>query len=298
MFAVSARVVALALICSICSSTLVAADVVTLEPIKDATLYENPAGGTANGSGQHLFAGVVGSLGRRRCIMAFDIAGNIPAGSTVNSAMLTLHMSRSTNGDKTFFLRLVTSDWTEGASDAPANEGGGTAALAGDATWIHTSFPDQLWNTVGGDIMVGVRASSTIGLTIGYYSFGSTAAMVGDVQGWVDGTLPNYGWMVRNPESFDDAPSSKRFDSSENLTAAFRPKLTINFTPGPACTPGDMNNDGNIDGEDVDVFVSTLLTGGTAQQICAGDVQASPDGTVTTADVPNFVQCVLNGVCP
>jgi hypothetical protein len=60
--------------------------------------------------------------------------------------------------------------------------------------------------------------------------------------------------------------------------------------------PCDMNHDGWADGDDIQRFVDIILTGGdlTWQDVCAGDVQPSPDGDVTAADLAEFVDCLLN----
>lgn len=58
----------------------------------------------------------------------------------------------------------------------------------------------------------------------------------------------------------------------------------------PACSRGDMNCDGRIDGTDVQTFVETLW-GGAACTPNGGDLDG--DGIVSPADVPGFVACLL-----
>ncbi len=70
----------------------------------------------------------------------------------------------------------------------------------------------------------------------------------------------------------------------------------VKLTPF-ACLKGDVNTDGFVDGRDIGSFVSTLLTGGSAVEVCAGDVAPSYDGAVSMNDVAAFVDCVLNGGC-
>ena len=67
------------------------ADTVTLSAVRDNTMYSED-GTLSNGSGDHLFAGGTkdnipseGKLFVRRGLLAFDIAGAIPAGSTVTA---------------------------------------------------------------------------------------------------------------------------------------------------------------------------------------------------------------------
>ena len=61
------------------------ADIVTLGPAADTTLYEDAQGSLANGAGQHLFAGTNGTATflNRRGLISFDVAAALPAGATI-----------------------------------------------------------------------------------------------------------------------------------------------------------------------------------------------------------------------
>lgn len=68
--------------------------------------------------------------------------------------------------------------------------------------------------------------------------------------------------------------------------------LTIDCTPscgGPA--DGDMNEDGNVDGLDVQELVDCLLNGATPAHVCHGDYDSS--GDVEMTDVPFIVDALL-----
>jgi hypothetical protein len=57
--------------------------------------------------------------------------------------------------------------------------------------------------------------------------------MVSDVQGWLDGTLPNFGWLLKNDS--EAVPTSFRaFDTTLNPELA--PELTVTFDV-PAAVP-------------------------------------------------------------
>lgn len=64
-----------------------------------------------------------------------------------------------------------------------------------------------------------------------------------------------------------------------------------------SCLKGDLNDDGSVDGLDVQSFVDAVLGTVTPREICAGDVADVGDGLVTTADLSNFVSCLLSGGC-
>ena len=203
---------------------------VSLGASQDATLINDPGAPRANGAGEYLFVGVTGQPQVRRTLIAFDVAGGIPADATVLSAELTLDMSRTSNP---FFanvmaLHRVTASWGEGASDPLLNEGRGDDALPGDATWAHRTFDDQEWATPGGDFVSSASATAEV-VRLGSYTWGSTDAMVADVQAWLDDPDSSYGWAIVGDEV--ESRGVKRFDSRENTDETARPVLTVVYVP-------------------------------------------------------------------
>ena len=205
---------------------------VSLHPSKDNTLIEDAEGLLANGSGQHIFAGRTNQPAIRRALVAFDVASAIPAGATVHSAQLMLYMSRTGNvfSPSQIELYRVTASWSEGGTKATGNEGRGFDVLPGDATWVHRSFDDQLWETPGGDFVTGASASAAV-LRKATYVWGSTGLMVADVQLWLDDPSADHGWVVRGDETINR--NVKRFHSRENADEANRPVLEIVYIPAP-----------------------------------------------------------------
>ncbi len=61
-------------------------------------------------------------------------------------------------------------------------------------------------------------------------TWGSTAQLVSDVQGWVDNPATNAGWMIRGDEGTDE--TACRFDSGE--LGFVIPSLEISYQHGPA----------------------------------------------------------------
>src|SRR4051812_6516148 len=68
----------------------------------DNTLVEDPTGHLSDGAGAHFYVGDTNQATNniRRGALAFDLS-SIPAGSTVISATLTLHMSKTRSGAET-----------------------------------------------------------------------------------------------------------------------------------------------------------------------------------------------------
>lgn len=206
-----------------------AADVmvtVNLEATKDNTLYESSTGALSNGEGQHFFAGQNGSNSTRRGLVAFDIDRSIPAGATIISTSLQLHMSKSNGGPVSVDLHVVSQDWGESTSVADRGGGGGAAAANGDATWLHTFFDTSNWTTAGGDFAATPSASTVVG-GVNDYQW-TSAEMTADVQSWLDTPANDFGWIVIGNESV--MSTAKRFGTRENSQASQRPQLTVVYS--------------------------------------------------------------------
>jgi hypothetical protein len=213
-------------------TALASANIINIMPSKDNTLYEfDPKEGDfSNALGFHFFAGETAMSELRRGVLAFDIAGSIPPGSTITAASLSLNMSRSaTNTAYVVELHKLLADWGEGTSIAPGEEGEGAPATTNDATWRHRFFDTIFWTTQGGDFSATVSASQSVGGT-GHYMW-SSAQMVADVQSWLDNPASNFGWLVLGDETA--IATAKRFDTRESASP---PILTIEFT-GPRIAP-------------------------------------------------------------
>src|SRR4051812_18883515 len=114
------------------------ADVITIVPSRDVTLYQSTTGAFANGRGENVFAGRTQQSLLRRAIFFFNVVGSVPAGATVTSVSLQLSQTNTTGTPNDFTLYRAAANWGEGSSDAGLPGGSGTAAAPGDATWIHT----------------------------------------------------------------------------------------------------------------------------------------------------------------
>jgi hypothetical protein len=207
------------------------ADVVTLNASKDATLFESATGAKANGGWNAFYVGRAGTMSTtpvRRGVIAFDVAAAVPAGATITNVVLTLYMSQTTSGAKTITLHELTTDWNEGTTTGQSGQGGNSQP--GDVTWIHTYYASSFWNNAGGDYVAASSATKSVNGS-GYYSWGSSAQMVADVQGWLDAPSSNFGWMLKGEEQVGQK-SAKQFESRSSA-GAFVPKLQVTFTAPP-----------------------------------------------------------------
>jgi hypothetical protein len=202
---------------------------VTISASKDNTLIEDSTGSLSNGAGPVFHAGRVSATGQgtiRRGLIAFDVAGSIPPGATIQSVVLTLNMSQTNSGAQTVGLHRVLEHWGEGTSSSSG--GSGAPATNGDATWLHTFFDTTFWSNAGGDYSPMASGSQSVS-SVGTYTWGSTPEMVSDVQQWLDNPSANFGWVMIGNESVQQ--TSKRFDSKDNANPSVRPQLQITYDP-------------------------------------------------------------------
>jgi hypothetical protein len=178
---------------------------------RDTRLVEGASFGNVNW-GTNEFGTVrnegLGGLTNQHSLLSFDdILGNgvgqIPFGSTVGSATLTLRVQNGGGGR----MHRMVSNWSE--STATYNNfhlnGNSTAGLQADNLEASSAF-------------IGVAGSLV-----------AVVDVTSDVQAWVNGTS-NFGWGVL-PSPF--ANDIFTWWSSDASMAVDRPLLTVDFTPIP-----------------------------------------------------------------
>jgi hypothetical protein len=203
----------------------VGAEVVAIPAVLDNTLFEDADGDTSDGVGPVLFAGKNGQGRVRRALIAFDVVHHVPAGSKIDSVVLTLQVSNAPNSIlRQFTVHRVLKGWGEGQSSATG--GGGAAAAAGDATWLNTFYPALPWTNRGGDFDPATSASLLVG-EAGLYAW-TGLGLTADVQSWLRQPGTDFGWLIQGEET--DLNTARRFDSRENEVAAHRPLLTIFYS--------------------------------------------------------------------
>jgi hypothetical protein len=209
----------------ILSPQRVMAAAATLRPSKDNTIYGNGSANLSNGAGAFLFAGSSGEDRTLRGLIAFNFAGQIPAGSTINSVTLTLTINTplAVNANTVRLHRLL-ADWGEGTSVAPMGGGIGAPATTGDATWNARIFNTAQWTTPGGDFAAAISASQRVSGSSGTATF-TGPGLVADVQAWVNNASTNFGWIM---VAEDETGPAVRFASREGAPA---PSLLVDYTP-------------------------------------------------------------------
>lgn len=255
---------------------------VTLTPVADNTLYEDSTGNLSDGAGQHFYVGLSrqtdSSLRIRRGVIKFDLS-SIPAGSTINSATLTLNVSKVPTGfaNEDVVVHVAGSAWGEGTSDAATGgagggEGDGIQATTNDATWLNTFFNTQSWTNAGGDFAATASATTNVA-GLGVYHW-SSAGLAADLQQWLDNPATNFGWLLTGDEATQK--SVKQFDSRQNSNSSTEPMLDIDYTaPPPDLTIAKTHSGNFTQGEPADTYKIVVANSGTGPT----------SGTVTVSDI-------------
>jgi hypothetical protein len=236
----TARALAAALAAaSVClaTATPARADAVVLAPSQDASIFDGTAGSSdlADGGGPYLWLSVTAEGLNRRALLKFDVS-SIPAGAQVREVRLTLYQSRSRESHAVAVHRL-TRAWSQGAANG-GSAGAGAPAGTGDVTWLHALRPLQAWTSPGGDHASLASASIPVGFAGQFYTWGPTAALVADVQSWVDQPAGNHGWLLIGHEQGQQ--NAKRFESRDNSEASLWPRLKVVYDPPTPVGEGDI----------------------------------------------------------
>jgi len=172
-----------------------------LRPSQDANIFEgldDAAAGRGRftvGYRNYTDKGIIES----RALVQFDLS-SLPSDAQIVSAEILMDTyGRTRAGEPDMQAHRVTAFWTTEASSA---SGGGSIpanATTGDVTWKYSSYNSLTWTNPGGDFEPEVLSLET-NKEREDHIFPSTQALVDVVQGWVDGTYPNYGFMLLDPE--------------------------------------------------------------------------------------------------
>ena len=135
-----------------------------------------------------------------------DQPGQIPFGSTINSATLRLYVYGVQNPDQVWGIYQMNTAWDESTT----------------------------WNSIGGGVTPGQQASANPVATATNINQGFfDVDLYPSLQAWADGSSTNYGWAIleTNPEY-----AFSSIYTSEAARSYKRPVLTVNYTPA-AATP-------------------------------------------------------------
>lgn len=279
----------------VATTTAVGQSTVLVPCDRDNTLYEDPAGTLSNGAGTSLFVGRPGGGGLiRRAVLHFDVAASVPAGARVLAATLTVNVVGSAaQAPLDVTGHFLVEAWGEGGSGTAGGAGAGAPAMPGDATWIHTFYPNTLWAIAGGTFDPTPSFTMTTPQS-GLATSPITAEFVNSVQFWVDNPALNYGLLLKMVNE-TLSPSARRIDSRES--PGIRPSMLVTYTmAGTVGTYGIGCPVGS--GTFAAAFVG-VPTGGATIQLAQSDGPANSIGAnffalgLDPVGVPLFPSCTV-----
>jgi hypothetical protein len=241
-----ARIAAFLITCSIIPATSESA-VTTISASKDNTIFQNPATNSAGGAAG-IFSGANGAGSPRRGLIAFDIAGNLPPGAYIQSAVLGMYLGNAPNSNpQNVELHRLAVNWGEGTagSSSPTVSGAGNGfdAGVGDATWNTPTSGSGAWTNPGatGDFIAAASATTAVSGPVDTSFTWNSAGLLDDVRGWYTNSATNFGWLLFNAGE-GSSQSVKAFYSRSatqnasggTLNPEFRPRLIITYIPEPA----------------------------------------------------------------
>jgi hypothetical protein len=197
-------------------------DLLTMQGASQDTYIESGSPGTYFGGDPQLLVGDDGSQAIRG-LLNFDLDTAVPAGSTIDSAQLSLNLeSASTSAASDVTVSNVVDSWS-------------------DATWTqydwdwHNAAP-LLWNTPGGDTDTTGAPTAAASATPGSTSWDVTQL----VQRQVSGLDPSYGFELQ--QQGEATTQVLAFTSSWSRDGTPLPTLTVTYedasssATGPAVT--------------------------------------------------------------
>ncbi len=143
-----------------------------------------------------------------RSLLRFNMGG-IPADAKILEATLSLHHQSGFGADQPVSAHRIRNPWSEDS-----------------VTWNRRKTGTN-WDTAGGDFDNTAVATTPVGPVNQRYEWHITPL----VQGWVDGSYPNYGVALI---AAIDGMAGERFYTSDHSDPSKRPGLTITYT----CTCG------------------------------------------------------------
>jgi hypothetical protein len=209
----------------------VRAQTALLAPIADTTLLEsNPLNNL--GALDNLTAGTSDEGFLSRALLRFDVSSSIPVGASITQVNLFVAVvTFPLGGDSNFGLHRLLRDWGEGDKD---ESDVGAPATTGEATWLSRFHPATLWTAPGGQAGTDYEGAPSAVVSVSgldLYEFESSAALIADVQNWLDNPASNFGWMLKTEDEVEDA-TIRCFASREDLFGD-APQLVVKYTMRP-----------------------------------------------------------------
>lgn len=155
----------------------------------------------------------VGGAEYCRGLIKFDLSKGTnppPANAIVKSANLYIYVFQY-NTSQTWYLYKILRDWVELQATWNVWKTGSNWTTGGCA-----SIGNDRENTVLGSASITSTGTKTIAIN---------ASGLAVIQGWIDGSIANYGWLLKDAAE----TGINRYYTSDHATESYRPKLEIEY---------------------------------------------------------------------
>ncbi|MDI1258675.1 DUF4347 domain-containing protein [Aquabacterium sp.] len=188
-------------------------------------------------------------------------AGQIPAGSTITAATLTVYVTNHDAGDNVTIHQMLI-NWTEASTFSSLGSGVATNNVEASSTGLYT---------------LDAGTSGSVDFT----------GLASSVQAWVNGQA-NYGWVIVTGASNAD---DWTIVSSEGATSTQRPKLTVTYTPPtPPALDLDANNSSGATGSNY----TAAFTEQTAVNIIDSDATVTAGSNTISPNLSGMTVTISN----
>ena len=219
---------------------------VTYAGENDTNLIENtPTSTNDSATAMFVYSAVAGQ--RRRALMLFSGLSNISPSVSATSVTLQLRNALTTS-NVTLNVHRILVPWT-----------------ASQACWNLRSTGNS-WTSNGGlnstDVDMTPIATVSVLTSTDFYSITGNSALNALVEGWINGTIPNYGVMiVRDTDTAYDGVLTQ-INGGLAATAVSRPLMTVTYT---AVVPPTVSTNPDVSVvEGVTAIHTVTLSGTTA----------------------------------
>lgn len=214
----------------------------------------------------YMYPYATGAGNRRHGLIIYTGLSNISPSVTVSAVDFQLR-NNSTTANITVALHRVLVPWT-----------------ASQASWNLRSTGVN-WATAGGfnstDVDMAPVATFALNTGTDFINITGNSALNALVEGWINGTIPNYGLMVvRSPDTAYDGVLSS-INGGLAPTAASRPKLTVTYTAGSPPPTVSTNPDVSVTEGGSAVHTITLSGATTASTPFAATLAGSGSNPAT-----------------
>lgn len=233
---------------------------------KDTRIKENSAN-TNYGTDINIEVSDYGVGDTSNVLIEFDVS-SIPAGSTIDSATLSIYNPLLVGSFTMAIYRLLVS-WTEAG-----------------ATWNSRNGTNN-WSTAGaqGSGTDHAESATQSGVEASASSSWTNFTVTDDVQAFVDGTT-NYGWVI-DPDSAPSSDYALYWSSDYVDNTALRPKLVVEYTEAYTLT-ADAAGSYALTGKDPTLAAARKLALDAGAYTLAGKDAAVLRGYPLAADAGNY----------